>query len=342
MQTPPAVVTRSRLPTLLLVALAVALLAGCGGSKPDAGKVLDQTFGAGAKPIHSGRLDLHVDVEGQALGGLPAPLGVRLSGPFGGTQGGGLPKFDLNLDMRTSGGAVRIGAISTGDRGWLVFQQQAYTLTDDLFRQLDRSRRQALAPRATGAPSSPLRALGIDPRRWLRDAETVGDETVAGEEVTHVRARLDVPRLLGDVQTLLARAGRSQTNGQAPPALTSQARRRIEQAVRDAHVDIYSGRDDHVLRRIALDVRYVTGGKPGHLAFGMGISAVNRPQPIGPPAHPRPIAELSASLQQLVGTLQRQQAAGVAGAQGDAYQRCLADAAGDLAKAQRCAALVGQ
>jgi hypothetical protein len=145
---------------------------------------------------------------------------------------------------------------------------------------------------------------------------------------------------MGDVQTLLARA---QTRGaQTPATLTPQARKAIQDAVRDARVDVYSGRDDHVLRRIALDVRYVASGRPGRLRFGMGISGVNRPQPIGPPAHARPIGELSASLQQLVGTLQRQQAAGVAGAQGDRYQRCLADAGGDLAKAQACAGLVGQ
>jgi hypothetical protein len=335
-------VTRSRLLSLLLVALCATVAAACGGQKPDAGKVLQQTFGAGSKPIHSGRLDLHVDVDGQALAGLPAPLGLRLAGPYAGTKPGGVPKFDFTLDVRTSGGTLRLGAISTGARGWLVFQQQAYTLTGDLFRQLDQSRRQALqgGRGASAGGSSPLRSLGIDPRRWLRDPQTVGEETLVGEPVTHVRAGLDVPRLLADVQTLLGRA--KTTGSPAAATLTPQARKAIQAGVRDARVDVYSGKDDHILRRIALDVRYVASGRPGHLRFGMGISGINQPQAIGPPAHARPIGELSASLQQLVGTLQQQQAAGVAGAQGDPYQRCLAAAGGDLAKAQACAGLVGQ
>jgi hypothetical protein len=334
-------VTRSRLILLLLsVAMAGAALAGCGGAEQDPQTVLARTFGPGTPPIHSGRLDLHLDVDGQGLTGLPAPLGVRLSGPFAGGKGGGVPKFDLALDLRTSGGTVRVGGISTGDRGWLVLQDQAYTLTPGLFRRLDRSRRSALQPSGRAAASTPLRAVGIDPRAWVRDPRTVGDETLAGEQVTHVRAGLDVPRLLGDVQRLLARAARG--GAQAPPTLTPKARKAIQDAVRDARLDVWSGKDDHVLRRIALDVRYVAHRRPGRLRFGMGISAVNKAQPIGPPAGARPLGELSATLQQIVTTLQKQQAAGVAGAQGDAYQRCLATAAGDLAVAQTCAALVGR
>jgi hypothetical protein len=341
-------VTRPR-PFQLAVAAVVAVaalvtlaLAGCGGSQ-DPGTVLEQTFGARTKPIHSGRLDLHLDVEGQGLGSIPAPLSIRLSGPFASSGGGRMPKFDLDLDVRTGGGAVRLGGISTGDRGWLVFQDRAYTLTGDLFRRLDRSRRDALAPSQGGsddAGGSPLRALGIDPRRWLRDSHTVGDETLAGEDVVHVRAGVDVARLLGDVQRLLAKAGATGT--QAPATLTPQARSAIQRAVRDATVDVYSGREDHILRRIALDVRYASGGRSGRVRLAMGIAAVNAPQPIGPPASARPISELEAALQRLGATLRRQQDAGVAGARGDAYQRCLAAAAGDLAKAQACADLVGR
>ncbi|HSD77121.1 MAG TPA: hypothetical protein VLA98_06935 [Solirubrobacteraceae bacterium] len=326
----------------LLVALSAVVLTACGSNKQDPGKLLAQTFGSQAPAIHSGRLDLRVDVDGPALGALPSPLGVRLAGPFAGTRSGGVPKFDLTLDLRTSGGTVRLGAISTGDRGWLVFQDAAYTLTDGLFRRLDRSRRQALSPGTrAGGGDSPLRALGIDPRRWLRDPRTAGDETLAGEDVTHVRARVDVPRLLADVPRLLAKAPAT-GRAAAPATLTPQARRRIERAVRDARVDVYSGRDDHVLRRIALDVRYVAGGRAGRLRLGLGISHVNDPQPIGPPARARPIAELAASLQDLATTLRRRQAAGVAGPAGDPYERCLADAAGDLARAQACAGLVGR
>jgi hypothetical protein len=182
-------VTRSRLLLpLLLVALAAAL-AACGRGKEDPDAVLERTFGGQTPAIHSGRLDVHLDLSGQALTGLPAPLGVRLSGPFAGAKNRGVPKFDLKLDLRTGAGNLRLGGISTGDRGWLVFQQQAYTLTPELFRQLDQSRRAALQPPAKAdAQGSPLRALGIDARAWVRDPETVGDETLAGEEVVHVPA----------------------------------------------------------------------------------------------------------------------------------------------------------
>ena len=51
-----------------------------------------------------------------------------------------------------------------------------------------------------------FKSLGVDPQRWLRDPEYVGKEDVGGTETLHIRAGIDVPLLLEDVNKILGRA----------------------------------------------------------------------------------------------------------------------------------------
>jgi hypothetical protein len=331
------------------VALAAAALGGCGGEE-DADRVLARTFGS-APAIRSAYVDLRLEVRGAALAGLPAPLGVRLAGPFAAGRAGAPARFDLRLDVRTHGGRARLGAIATGGRAWLLVQDTAYTLPAPLARALEhggaasegaRGARRGAGGADEGARGA-LRALGIDPRRWLRDPRAEGGEELDGEPVTRVTAGVDVARLLADADTLLRRGGGLRSAGAPVPAgIPAATRRALARSMRDARVEIWSRERDGVLRRIALVAGYERAGRKGELRLALDLQAVNERQPIGPPARARPVAELRAALAQLAATLQRHRAAGVAGAAGDGYERCLADAAGDLARAQRCAALLGQ
>ena len=87
-----------------------------------------------------------------------------------------------------------------------------------------------------------------------------------------------------------------------------------------------------MLRRVDVDVRYAgAAGRDGRLRLTLELRDVGRPQPIGPPAHDRPIGDLDAAVRQLASALQRRKAADRASGATNAYERCLADAAGDLA-----------
>jgi hypothetical protein len=327
--------TRLALACLTVAALAAA---GCGGGdggapSADTARLLADTFGAG-KPMRSGRIDLTLDVSAKGLPNLREPLVAHVTGPFQGTGKGRTPKFAFDLDLSSGGSTVKAGAISTGAKGYLTFAERAYALPDGAFGSLG----------AGGSGNGlSLSALGIDPRRWLRDARREGEEDVGGARTVHLAAGVDVARLLADVDRLLAKAGSSGVTGatgaQVPASLDAATRRTIERSIRSAAVDVWTGREDHTLRRIAVDVRFdvpaderAKGSPPqtGRVRFDLAFAELNREQAIGPPAHPRPVSELASAMRAVLSGANRR------------YEQCVQDAGADLAKAQGCADLVGQ
>jgi predicted small secreted protein len=311
-------VSRSPRPLVaVLVALLAAALAlsACGsgsGSGSDVDALLRDTF-ARAKPVRSGALDLRIDVDTRGLRGLDGPLAVRLHGPFAARGAGRMPRFDLGLTYQRNGSTLRAGAVSTGRRGWLRLQGQAYTLSDRLFATLARGRRDALGRRGGQPPGVALGALGVDPLAWLKDPQRRGETTLAGAPVVHVTSAVDVPRLLVDVDRLLRRAaviGLAGGGPAFPPGLAARLRDRIARSVDRATLDVWTGRADHRLRRLTVETQFAvpaairgqgTPPQSGTVRFELTLSRLDRPQAITPPAHPRPLADLAGALQQLPG-----------------------------------------
>jgi hypothetical protein len=334
----------------LVLVLTGSLLAACGsaghGGNQDVGALLSETFGKG-KPIRSGKLALRLNVDAQGLASLKGPLAVRVAGPFQSQGPAQVPKFDLALDLGMGGNAIQAGAVSTGDKGFVTLQGRSYQLSDALFKRLESSRKQATASKGNGQGTS-LQALGIDPRRWLKDARERGVETLSGVQVIHVSAGIDVPRFVADFATLLTKAGKLGVTGgssQVPSTLTQAQRDKIVKSVKTADVDVWTGKDDKALRRIAMHVTFDvpadarpkgTAAQKGTLRFDLAIAELNRPQAIGAPANPRPLSELTAALRQVLGSAKQQ------GGGSSAYQRCLNAAGTDIAKAQQCAGLLGR
>ena len=341
------------------VALVLALIAlggtACGG--PDVNELIDQTF-AEDKKVDSGRLSVAVNVRTQ--GGPPQlsqPVDLRLSGPFQGQGERQLPKFDFALTANLGGRSVNAGATSTADAGFVKLQGQAYRVEDSIFASFkqayQQAQTQAARERQRGGDSPTT--LGIDPRAWLRNAKVVGDEDVAGAETTHVAAQVDVPRLLDDVSEALGKA-RSQglpQAGQLPPSLTPEQRRQVQEAVRGASFDFWTGKDDKVLRRLRVRLNFQvppaerarTGGVTGgQVTFTLELADLNEGQSVSAPANPRPFSELGGALGGLGGGAARPSTAPGARPGGSpytpAFPRCLREAAGDPAKIQRCNALL--
>ena len=160
---------RRLLVPLCTAALAASGLAACGagdagsggsaGSSGSAQDVVQQTFGAG-KAIRSGKLDasLRADLKGLPL--LSAPVALKVSGPFQSAGAGKVPSFDLSVGLSLAGRTLSAGAVSTGDKGFLRFQGQAYAVGDALWAKFAKGFTQASG--AAGSGTS-LKALGIDP-----------------------------------------------------------------------------------------------------------------------------------------------------------------------------------
>ena len=171
----------------------------------------------------------------------------------------------------------------------------------------------------------------------------------------HLRSGVDVPALIDDLGGLFGRAGGAAGGAASEAAdVSEQQRQEIADAVKDATVDIWTGEEDHKLRRISVDVNVGTDEQQdGRIRLDLAVTQLNREQPIGPPANPRPLTELTAALAELgARTAQGGGSSGATGASGEqekplpenasAYDRCIVGAGEDIAAAQRCAELVGQ
>lgn len=340
--------SRKILPLVLAALLAAAALTGCGGGKrsADAAGVLGSTF-SNQHPIKSGRLDVSVIVRGAPVAGLPSPFELDLGGPFASNPGGRVPKFQFGLTVGTSAGKLTIGAVSTGAHGWIQIGGKAFALPDSTFTGLGKARSSG----ATGPSGLQLSDIGVDPRRWLTDPKVVGTETLAGARVTHVSSGVDIGRLLEDLGNVLGDAGKLGLNGVAGVGsiLSPASRVKLEQSITAAHVDVWSGEQDRLLRRITVVAKVRgDGGRPGTIRLQLSLADLNKPQPIGPPANPRPLSELTSALGALAATRGGGSPSTTPAAPSrttttpQTYDACITEAGAELSKAQACSSLLGR
>jgi hypothetical protein len=363
---------------LVLVLLACALgFTACGGDDDeDVTQLLAQTFGGGGEDVRSGRLDLNVRLNARGLADLQGPVSVRLAGPFASTGPAELPRFDFELALSAQGQDVRAGAVSTGEAGFLRFQEQSYDIGAELFKQFkDGYAEQAKCAEEQGQEGGGVtfQALGIDPRRWLRDPRKEGEEDVAGAEAVHISSGIDVPRFLEDINRVLSRTDVQQRQADpcadqpegrpADPAtrqLSPADRKQIAEAIKDARVDVWTGQDDKVMRRLNVALRFevpeaarsdARGLQSGDLRFDMTLGAVNEEQTIQAPADAQPIDQLVERFGGRVpglggaqGAAPGAQSGGAqapSGAESSAYLQCVQEAGEDIVKLQTCADKIG-
>lgn len=359
---------------LLALALGSLALAACGGgddeaSGQDVNAVLQETFDGKGTAVNSGKLDLRLKLDLEGAGeNLSGPISIGVSGPFENQGAGEVPRFDFNLNLDGSGQQFQAGAISTGSKAYLRFQDQAYEVGDDIFKEFKDgyvdAQKQDGGEREAG-PS--LGALGIDPRRWLKNPTEVGTEDVGGAETIHLRADVDVPRLLEDVNRLVGSANNLGVGGDSvPDQLTAEERARAAQALKSVKVDIWTGKDDKTLRKftLALDIsvpaseRKRAGLSGGKVDVEYEIADLNKPQKLAEPSNARPLSDLNEALKALglnlgsaaggssggsATTTPAPAATAEAPATGsEAYLECLDQAGEDAAKIQECTALIAQ
>ncbi|QEC50147.1 hypothetical protein FSW04_22935 [Baekduia soli] len=359
------------LAVLLAVAASATGVAACGGGGDnasgggDAGAMLKATFGT-AHPIRSGSVDAVLVADLQGLPSFSQPLNLHLSGPFQSNGGTTLPDFALELDLNGGTSPVTIGATFAHGVGYLTLEGQAFALGRDIDASFAEGYRRARADSASSAKAVPsLSALGVSPLTWLKAPRARGREDIAGTQTDHISAAVDVPRLLGDLNTLLGKArsvtqaGGAATGTSVPTRLTAAQRDAIARSVSAATVDVWTGTADRTLRKLSLDVRIAVptdlqaragGLRSGHIALQVTLAALNRPQAIRAPSGARSLGTLRAALGQVgLGSGASSATPGTATTPGTSttpaaaqagYARCLDQAGDDLAKVQRCGELL--
>jgi hypothetical protein len=356
-----------------LVGVFAAVLVACGGSSDDPNKLLKETF-TGNHKVNSGKLNVSVDVSAQNVPNLSQPVKIALTGPFQSQGKGNLPKFDLNVTFSGGGQSFSAGAVSTSDKGYLRFQGQAYEVPANTFNQFKQGFTQAQQRNQGNQNQSAFKRLGLNPLDWLKDPKVEGDQDVGGTSTKHITADVDVPKFVGDLQVLLRNAkslGAGNT-GQLPSSLTAAQQQQIQQAVKSAKVQVWTGSDDKILRKLQVTLGINgSGGRSGSLTFTLEIDDLNQSQTINAPANAKPFTALTQQLQGLgLGGALGGAGAGTTGAGSTGagttggttstpstggssaggssaaqaklqkYAQCLQAANGDAAKAQQCAQLL--
>ncbi len=362
--------SRAHLLLLLLVLFVpAALLGACGGddsSGADVNTVLQETFDGTGKSVDSGKLDLSVKLDLEGAGAnLDDPIAIALSGPFENQGDGKVPRFDFSLNLDGGGQQFQAGAISTGSAAYLVFSDRAYAVGDNTFKEFQEGYAKAQKEDGGKRDSGPtLSALGVDPRRWLKNPEEVGTEEVGGVETIHLTAEVDVPRLLEDVNRLVKSAGNLGVAGdRVPDELTPTERARAAEALKSVKVDIWTGAEDKTLRKLvlALDIsvpeneRKKAGLAAGKVDLEYAIGDLNKPQTIEEPSNARPVSELNAALGALgigtggtgsgsggQGSTTPQPGTSTTASPSQAYLDCIEDAGDDSAKVSACSKLLTQ
>jgi hypothetical protein len=287
-----------------LLLLAVALLAvtiavaGCGGddengNDEDASALIDKAF---TKSIKSADVKLQAELNFEMSGQGRQAITLSATGPFV-NNGNKLPKLDMDIKLgsKGQGQALQAGLLSTGDRLFVKFGGEFY---EQPKANVDAANRD-LANQRKGGKSL------FDPGKWVTGATMEGDEKVAGVETEHVSARVDVRRMLGDLNDV-ARRGANAVGGQAAPQpLTKQQIDEAVKALKDPTFDIYVGKDDQTIRRISgnLQVAVPDSGQSqangitgGSLQFTLELGKVGQGQDVEAPSRSRPISELSRQL----------------------------------------------
>lgn len=348
-----------------VISLAGFAVAGCGGgssSGEDINKVLDQTFNRDNK-LDSGKLVINATAKLQGVQQLSKPVTVRVGGPFEGLEekvkdSGRLPRTDFEMSADAGGQKIQAGSISTGDKLFVNFQGTDYVVPDST---VQRFKRQLIKTQAESDKSKQpdLGSLGIEPGKWLVDAKDEGTETIGGVETIHVSAGVNVERMLDDFDRLLSRAGElglsSQQRQQLPARIPRSVRKQIVDSVKDTKLDVFTGKNDKVLRKIDVELKFevpenlrqqAQGLQRGEVKFDYQVTEVNKPQTIATPKSARPLSELQRQFGGSgFGSLGSSSGGGTTGSsqasspKSKRYLRCVEKASGN-AELQQCANLL--
>ena len=339
-----------------LVILLLALVAvGCGGdgdtadSSTDVDQLLDDTF-SGSKSIQSGKLSLALGLEAE---GGQGPVSAKISGPFQSEGEGRLPQLDLEGSFEGGGESLSGGITATADAAYVSFGGNTYEVAGPVFEQFKAGYEQS-AKEASGEKDQSLASLGVDPRRWLTNASNEGEAKVGDTDTIKITGDVDVPKLLDDVNGALEkiRALGVQGSEQIPDKLTEAEKQQTAEAIEDLSVEIYTGADDRILRRMVIDLSLkmpegtsVAAAQSADIRLDFQLLDVNEEQEIEAPENAKPFSELLKQIEGLGAGLDLG-ALGGGGTGGgeqpnvDEYSACVQKNLGDNDAVRKCADLL--
>ncbi len=229
---------------------ACAVLGGCGGGGGGDGAIEATADKLGE--LRSGRLSMKLLVEPSVEG---AAIGFELIGPFElSRRDGELPLAKLRYTQIAGDRRGGIEFISDAKGAWVEVQGRAYELPPDRVSGL-----RGAAP--GGGGEGPLGDLDIASWTSNEKSSESGDRERITADVEVVKAINDAVRTLGEV-------GGGDAVGALKP-ITGPDAEQLERAVKSASMELLTGKDDRLLRRLTLELD-IGAGAPRRLAGGLG------------------------------------------------------------------------
>jgi len=298
----------SRIRIFALFAILAALMttfAACGGGDDgDSGgsenpqQVVEN---ASLKGLKSGELDmsLHVNAEGDEGG----EVDLTLSGPFEEMGKGELPQADmtLTLDGSSQGESINFegGVTLLTDRAFVDYEGTAYEVDPTTFgflkSALEQAQQQGGEEDITACQKA---AEGLEFSQFADNLESEGGADVEGTSTTKVSGDLNVSSAIDALIKLTenpACASQLEAAGPLPLSELEEAKGELSKAIEKAHIDLYVGEDDDIVRKMAMELVIAPPGAADEkveMEMEITLSGVNEEQSFDAPSDAKPLEGL--------------------------------------------------
>ncbi|MBS1883987.1 MAG: hypothetical protein JSS97_13650 [Actinobacteria bacterium] len=298
----------------LLVALAAlalgALLSACGGggggSSEDPQKVIENATFEG---VESGEVHLSLNVKSEGDKGGEAK--IDLSGPFQSTGKQSLPELALTVKANGEADGESLdfdgGLTVLSDRAYIAYKGKNYEVDPTTFGFIKSGFEEAEqegSKESKGAEATACQqaATSLDLGEFVDNLENEGSEEVEGVETTKLSGDLNPKSAVEAVTKLIespACSSELEAAGPLPLGELKQQQGVLTEAIKKAHVEVYVGESDHIVRKVVAELSVEPKGSGDektdvNLEFTLG--KVNEKQTIKAPAGAEPIEKLFGEL----------------------------------------------
>jgi hypothetical protein len=321
--------SRARILTLFLALIALAsAFAACGGGGSDSPQaVVDE---ATLQGVESGDLNLSLGID--VTGGKSGHIDVGVSGPFQKESDAELPEFDLTAaakgslggeDIDFDGGFTLLG----GNKAYVGYEGTEYEVDPTTFGFVKSMLKKQGGGGASEASACTDAVGKLKISDFIENLEEGGSADVGGTSTTKVSGDLNASAALDTISELVedpACSKQLEAAGSLPSAAELDAAKgKVQDSVKDAHVDLYVG-DDHIVRQITAKATIEPpagsdnkGVKSVKLDLDLKLTGVNEEQTISAPKTSKPLSDLFLKLGinpiELLGAFEGQGAGGLGG-----------------------------
>jgi hypothetical protein len=273
----------------VFAAVCVLLLGSACSGGTEAERAAEDTAGNLGK-IRSGELSFRlVTGAGEQLTDANA-VGFALEGPFALAAPGALPVARIDYTQLSGGTRSTTQVIATGTKAYVSLGGRVYELPPAQVESLR-------APKDSEGDGG-FGNLRID--EWFDDPQMSAGEDVDGTATDRIQGPVDVVRTLNDLFAFGRQAGATELN---VPEIEGDAAEQLRRVTESATVDLLTGKDDRLLRRMTVDVRLAAQVSDAvrqalgelaaaHIRFELSVGKVNSAVQVPEPAGALPASAL--------------------------------------------------